>query len=46
VESLVDRFATSTVRNMTPAVVATAVHTMSSANERRNNTARGGKVFD
>jgi hypothetical protein len=45
VESLVDRFATSTVRNTTPAVVAMAVHTMSNANERKNNTAREGKVF-
>lgn len=43
--SLVDRFVTSTVRNTTLAVVAMAVHTMSSANERRNNTAKGGKVF-
>lgn len=44
VASLVDRFVTSTVRNTTPAVVVMAVHTMSSANERRNNTAREGKV--
>lgn len=40
----VDRFETSTVKNTTPAVVAMAVHTMSSANERRSNTARGGKI--
>jgi hypothetical protein len=46
VESLVDRFAMSTARNTIPAVVAMAVHTTSSANERRNNTAREGKVFD
>jgi hypothetical protein len=40
----VDRFETSTAKNTTPAVVAMAVHTTSSANERRSNTARGGKI--
>lgn len=40
----VDRFETSTAKNTTPAVVVMAVHTTSSANERRNNTVRGGKI--
>lgn len=45
VASLVDRFVTSIVRNTTPAEVVMAVHTTSSANERRNSTAREGKVI-